>query len=191
MKPEKLPSWQALLATLRQLDGLPLEIFILKCHLVVEAQMYRLLALRLDVSEEYLPSLAFWPLTKLAFAGNDFKVAIPIVLALNDLRNEFSHELDAEKHESAYAKFCERSGMVWPKIDHASASPNLAADRETLVRAAAFISVASAFARYAQGILVKEAFDSEDEAEDIRDTIEQIDRMIVQSRNKQHRASTS
>src|SRR5438046_464006 len=103
MKPDRLPSWQDIIPLLQITADLsiPLELCVLKLHLVVEVEMYRLLSLRLDMEEQHLPSLQYFQLAKLALGGASLSATLAKVLALNDLRNEFSHELAAERLEPA------------------------------------------------------------------------------------------
>jgi len=117
MKPGKLPRWESLGAKLNEFAAQepPLEIFVLKCHLIIESMLYSFLALRLGMQERHLPTLQFFPLAKLALGGNAHSAALVRALSLNDLRNVFSHELDESALQVEYEKFAEREQLYCPK----------------------------------------------------------------------------
>ena len=116
MKPDRLPHPQSLIAMITSLgdEQLPLELMVLKSHLIAERQMYALLAFRLDVEEQYLPPLTYFPLAKLALGGASYRDTLHQVLALNDLRNEFSHELLSGKILKCMETLSERTKVFWP-----------------------------------------------------------------------------
>jgi hypothetical protein len=114
-------------------DDVPLDLIILKLHLLTEANLYRLLAARLEIDEQFLPPLQFFPLAKLALAGQQYKETLMKVLALNDLRNEYGHELESSRLADAHAKFCAKAAVFWPPFDLAEAPAEFAAVRQAAV----------------------------------------------------------
>jgi hypothetical protein len=118
--------------------SIPLELCVLKFHLIVELELYQLLALRLDVEERHLPPLQYFHLAKLALAGTSFNTTLKKVLALNDLRNEFSHELADERLQPAYAIFVHKADMFWPESDVLGKPKEFAEMREVAVRWSAY-----------------------------------------------------
>jgi hypothetical protein len=119
MKPDRLPSPQSLQILVERLatEQPDLELFVLKAHLIVERQMYWLLAHRLEMEERHLPSLQYFPLAKVALGGERYKDVLLKVLALNDARNEFGHELDDGELERKLAILAGRTGTFWPETD--------------------------------------------------------------------------
>jgi hypothetical protein len=110
----RIPSWSDLAPVLSHIsdNSTPLELYILKSHLVIEAAMYRLLSIRLGIAEDQLPPLQYFPLSKLAFGGDSYRSTLWKVLALNDLRNEFSHELNAAQLEPGLRKICKQVRII-------------------------------------------------------------------------------
>jgi hypothetical protein len=119
VKPDRLPHPQSLLPILHRLGARNIEpeLFVLKCHLIVERELYSLLAIRLDMEEKQLPSLQFFPLAKLALGGDTFKHTFSEVSTLNDLRNEYGHELESANVQSKIELLVKRTGTSWPKHD--------------------------------------------------------------------------
>src|SRR5688572_27101112 len=116
MKPSQLPSWDSLMTVFGKLatDNIDLELFVLKCHLVIESLMYSFLAQRLGVEEADLPQLQFYPLAKLTFGGGNYRDTLRRVLALNDVRNAFGHHLDGSVLQTEFGKFTARTDIPWP-----------------------------------------------------------------------------
>jgi len=147
MKPDKLPPPETIDALIERLGSEPidLELFILKCHLVVERYLYWLLATRLGVSESALPPLQYFPLAKLALAGGTHQRALARALALNDLRNEFGHELDDTKLVASYRKFCKKLEVFWGSAVPVPSDIDLKEARDSSVRVAAVACVRSVY----------------------------------------------
>ena len=142
MKPERLPSWDVLAEAMRIVnDKVPLELIVLKMHLLTETLLYRLLGVRLEVAEEHLPTLQFFALAKLALGGETFKMTLVKVLALNDLRNEYAHELDGQRMPGAFEKFCAKTAMFWPPFDIKAKPAEFAAIRDSAVCTGALITM--------------------------------------------------
>lgn len=139
MKPDRLPSPRSLIELVEKLGANPpeLELFVLKAHLIVERQMYWLLAHRLDIEERHLPPLQFFSLAKLALGGEPYKAALLKVLALNDLRNEFGHELSGQGLNAKAQLLCERTGIFWPLTDPLHDEAAILLFREASARLAA------------------------------------------------------
>lgn len=170
MKPERLPSAQTLENLMERLGTEPidLELFVLKSHLIVERELYWLLAKRLEIEERYLPPLQYFPLAKLALAGEPYKLTLVKVLALNDLRNEFSHQLEEEELQAQYATFCERLQVFWPKTDPLALAERVAALRDSTVRLAAFSCIGDVWAHIAEWSLAHNVYASAAEADHAR-----------------------
>jgi len=113
------------------------EILVLKMHILTEAHLYRLLSLRLEIDEYQLPPMQFLTLAKLALGGTAYKDTLVKVLALNDLRNEFAHELDENRLEPAFEKFCAKTNMFWPPFDKANKPEQFAELRKGAIGAGA------------------------------------------------------
>lgn len=118
-------------------QSVPLEIYVLKAHLMVEVMLYRILAARLETEEHELPSLQFFQLAKLALGGHKYKAILVLVLGLNDLRNEYSHELNAERLTLTHSKFVIHCGFFWPEFDVIKNPKMFNEIREAAIRAAA------------------------------------------------------
>ena len=131
------------------------EMMVLKMHLMTEAHLYRLLSFRLEIEEYHLPSLQFFPLAKLALGGEAFKGTLVKVLALNDLRNEFSHELDESRLEPAFGKFCEKLNVFWPPFDVANNPSGFAQLRKGAVGVGASMCVSEVWQEFARFVVVR------------------------------------
>ena len=146
VKPGKLPSFDSLATAFGQLAGasIDIELFVLRCHLIVESIMYSHLARRLQFQVADLPQLQFFPLAKLAFGGEHNRHTLSRVLALNDVRNAFSHNLETSELENQLAILAARSDVFWPP-DATMAPEDLAKVKRAAVRASCFITVLNAW----------------------------------------------
>lgn len=126
------------------------EAVILKLHLLAESHLYRLLGLRLEIEEQHLPALQFFALAKLALGGNAYKTTLVKILALNDLRNQYSHELDAEQLNPAFETFCAKTDMFWPPADVANNPPAFAELRKGAVVSGAIVAVTELWCHFAE-----------------------------------------
>jgi hypothetical protein len=172
MKPTRLPGWEEVVPLL-QIAGdlsIPLELCVLKFHLVVELTMYRLLALRLDIEEKSLPPLPYFQLTKLALGGLAGSSPLVKVLALNDLRNEFSHELSVERLEPAYAALAAKAKMFWPEVDVPGKPKEFVEAREVAVRWGAYSCVTDVFCALSDLAMARPDFPPEDLASALQTT---------------------
>lgn len=133
MRPDRLPHPQSLIKQIAGLgdETLDLQLMVLKSHLIAERQLYGLLSFRLNVEEHHLPQLNFYSLAKLALGGETYKSTLLEVLALNDLRNEYGHELGSVHIASRMKTLSERAGVFWP-LD-ATDVPREVADRSVRV----------------------------------------------------------
>ena len=174
MKPQNLSSADVLQRLLQRIASrdVDTEIYVLKCHLVVERHMYWLLAQRLEIDESLLPSLQYFSLAKLALGGEPYKSVLVGVLALNDLRNEFSHELDADQLERKCVTFCEKVGVFCPEPVYGVNSAALRDACDTSVKLAAFTCIVRTWVHIAELSLAKNLYASEEEAELARAALE-------------------
>lgn len=157
MKPERLPDWEALGKGMEIVfSNASAEMIVLKMHLMTEAHLYRLLSFRLEMEERHLPALQFFPLAKLALGGEAFKSTLVKVLALNDLRNEFSHELDESRLEPAFATFCRKLSVFWPPFDVAKNPSGFAELRRGAVGVGASICVREVWQEFARLVAAKQ-----------------------------------
>lgn len=169
MKPHQLPSWAALASAMRFLDpSVPIELMVLKCHMLIEAQMYRVLAYRLDVAEENLPPLQYFQLSKLALCGEEFKDSLVTVLALNDLRNQLGHELEAEKLNIAYKAFASKAGVFWPESDPFGDASNLTELRDVTIRTGAWSCMAAVGGHIVKYVLDRKLYETDDQAAELQ-----------------------
>jgi hypothetical protein len=158
MKPWHLPTWDSLASKLGDfaVKHVDAELFLLKCHLLIEALMYSFLAQRLGIEEQHLPVLQYFPLVKLAFGGKEHADSLANVLAINDLRNALAHEMEAEALNIEYAKFAAKMQVYWPSSASSSRTDVIEKVRSAAVRAACFICVVNAWcdvaARYVGSI---------------------------------------
>ena len=179
VKADKLPSWLELSPVMDVItdESLPLELFILKSHLVIEVHLYHILSVRLQIDREHLPPLTFFPLAKLALGGAHAAI-LPIVLALNDLRNEFSHELNPTRLDAAFGKFVSKAGYFWPEHDPYDKPAEFASVRDAAIRAAGGDCVGQVFwlfvdvALTSNAIPAEEAVAAETIVKGIRDVLE-------------------
>jgi hypothetical protein len=70
------------------------ELLILRGHGVIEAALVSILAMRLRVEEQSIPSTNFDTLARLALCGAAFDLMLQPVLHVNRLRNVVAHELE-------------------------------------------------------------------------------------------------
>jgi hypothetical protein len=105
-----------LLEYLHSLDGIgDAELLTLKAHLVLEASLRRVLAVRLGATEDEIPRLSFPSLARLVAAGANPLAALPMerhALLLNQLRNDIAHRLSPRDQ---IARMREFTALVTPK----------------------------------------------------------------------------
>jgi hypothetical protein len=90
------------------------ELHVMKTHLVVERMLVDLLAVRLAVGDDDIPTtLSFSDLTEVALSGQQFHDLRGKVRALNQLRNYFGHELGASLISAAVERFVLVFGLVY------------------------------------------------------------------------------
>jgi hypothetical protein len=185
MKPDRLPAWSDLLPVLDLIndESTPVEVYVLKTHLFVEATMYRLLALRLQINTDDLPPLQFFPLAKLALAGATRKPALAKILALNNLRNEHSHELDNLRLQPAYQKFVRRCELSWPDETVGDTPDELEQLRELSIRAAASGCVSEVLCAVVEDVLRTEDLPPETAASG-RELLQRVRSSLAKSRGK-------
>jgi hypothetical protein len=113
VKPKRLPQLEKLGPLISALgdETIPLELFVAKAHLLIERQLYALLALRLRVDERELPEMSFYLLANLALVGDEYSHALAEVLALNRLRNEYAHELEDTRVKKRIGMFAKQAGV--------------------------------------------------------------------------------
>lgn len=103
---------------LQSLDDLHTpELITIKGHLLLEAALYRVLAVRLGVSESDLPRLGFPVLADLALVGQkESKDVKGRALLLNNIRNEFAHQLTPLDQERRMRELVTLSieSRTWP-----------------------------------------------------------------------------
>jgi len=167
------------------IGDMDVELFVLKCHLIVERELYWLLAHRLDIAERHLPPLTYFPLAKLSLGGDEYRDTLVSVLALNDLRNEFGHELEEDQLQSKYEVFCQKREIFWPGQKVAGQPANLQGLRDTSVRVAAFSVIGAVWAHIAELSLAKNLYESEAEAEHARQALAENKRRASQLRQQQ------
>jgi hypothetical protein len=152
MRPDRLPSWEQLNKVMQIVldEAVSTETVVLKLHLLAESHLYRLLALRLEMDEEQLPTLQFFVLAKLGLGGDLYKATLIKVLALNDLRNEFSHELDEQRLIPSFERFCARTNMFWPPADVLDKPAEFAALRKSAVTSGAIVAVMETWCHFGE-----------------------------------------
>jgi hypothetical protein len=185
VKPDRLPAWEEVIPLLQMAadTSVPLEVCVLKFHLVVEVQMYRVLALRLNVDEQYLPALQYFPLARLALAGADLSPICAKVLALNDLRNAFSHEISSDHLIRAYAAFVRKANMFWPETDVLGKPQAFEDIRDMAVRWSAYSCITDVLSVFSDFAISQPDFDGDiDEA---RNVIAHIKETVETTRKKQ------
>lgn len=157
VKPQRLPHLDTLGSLISSLgdETLPLDLFVVKAHLILERELYALLALRLGVEERQLPSLSFYPLAALALSGDAYGQVRAAVLALNDLRNEYAHELDHGEISERVKKLAERANVFYDE-----SLGTAAADRT--VRMAAGFCLADVWCHFTEYALANSRFPSEE-----------------------------
>jgi len=186
MKPDKLPSWDDLTPALGVISDstIPIELHVLRCHLVTEVELYRLLSARLGIHERHLPNLQFYPLAALALGGDELIEVRTAVLALNDLRNEFSHELDPSRLNPAFARFVPKAGMYWPERDIFNKPQEFEALRDSAVRLAASWCVCETFCAFLAAATQRSDF-PHDRLDRARETLAAVRQMQKDVRDKQ------
>jgi hypothetical protein len=86
-----------------------LSLLVLRCHMVIETLLYRLLAARLDVeSAAALPNLPFSALAAVTLVGDRFDELRPQIERLNAIRNQVAHDLHVASLDHDIASFVER-----------------------------------------------------------------------------------
>jgi len=165
-----MPSAETLQRLMQKLGHEPvdLELFIIKCHLIVERELYWLLAHRLEIEERHLPPLSYFPLAKLSLGGEQYKMSVVKIFALNDLRNELGHELDAESLMNMYELFCKKVGIFWPTSDPLNDPGRIASLRESSVRLGAFSCIGEVWAHIARLSLDRKLYGTLEEEEHAR-----------------------
>lgn len=88
---EVRPFKQAIETAFRAND---LALLVLRCHMVVETLLYRVLAARLDVAVGELPNLPFSTLLQVTLVGERHEEVRPMLDRLNFIRNRVAHDLD-------------------------------------------------------------------------------------------------
>jgi hypothetical protein len=143
MRPHRLPHPQSLIPIISALgtQKLDLELFVLKTHLIIEREMYGLLSMRLGVEEKNLPPLTYLPLAKLALCGTEYNATLLEVMALNDLRNEYGHELGSDEPEKQMKALTERTGTFWPSHPAITKPETGSAQHDRSVRAACIFCI--------------------------------------------------
>jgi hypothetical protein len=143
MRPDRLPHPQSLIPIVTALgeQKLDLELFVLKSHLIIEREMYGLLSMRLGVEEKHLPPLTYFPLAKLALGGAEYNTTLLEVIALNDLRNEYGHELAGHEPEKQMKALAERTGTFWPNHSAIANHDGWRDPRDRSVRAACIFCI--------------------------------------------------
>ena len=96
------------------------ELHVMKTHLVVERILVDLLAVRLGIGDDEIPTtLSFNDLTEVALSGEQLNDLRGKVRALNQLRNYFGHELSASLMSPAVERFVRVFGL--PYVQHREA----------------------------------------------------------------------
>ena len=160
MRPDRLPHPQTLLPLIRRLGStnIDLELFVLKCHLIAERQLYSLLAIRLEIDEKHLPPLQFLPLAKLALGGSTYNQTLVQVLALNDLRNEFAHEFEENELLKRMEKLATLTQTFWPPHDPTKQPTDFSQTRDSSVRVACFFVITDVWIHIAQQYLERDSY---------------------------------
>lgn len=81
------------------------ELLILRGHGLVEAALHSILAARLGVKVDELPTSTFDLLARLALSGSRYGLMLGPVLHINRIRNVVAHELKAADAEVLMAEF--------------------------------------------------------------------------------------
>jgi len=187
MKPDRLPKWESLVSKLLQFaeEEPPIEIFVLKCHLIIESVMYSFLSHRLGMQERHLPTLQFFPLAKLALGGTEHSLALTKALALNDPRNAFSHELDDLGLERDYEKLAVRERLYWPNEVDIGERSAIRRIRVRAIRTACLIAVVNVWAPIIRNHLAKRPDLSDEERDRLLSGIE-LQRRNVENLREKH-----
>jgi hypothetical protein len=101
------------------------------------------------------------------------------VLALNDLRNEFSHELDELPLEPAFAKFCKKLSTFWPPFDIAKNPSGFAELRRGAVGVGASICVSEVWQALARLVAARRLAIGDDAVE-LLNVITESERSVAQ-----------
>jgi hypothetical protein len=166
-----LPDLKKVMGILEKLGtDADLELFVLKCHLVVERKLYWLLAKRLDIEEKQLPALQFYPLCKLALGGERYKILLAAVLALNDVRNEIGHELDDGELNKKWEVLAKHTDVFWPPDDFPE-KEELALLRDACARVAALTACVITGAAVIDVSLEKKLYASKKKERSARETL--------------------
>lgn len=188
MRPDRLPHPQSLIPLLNRLSDkrMDLELFILKCHLIAERQLYSLLASRLGTEDRHLPPLQFWPLAKLALGGSAYHSTLLEVQALNDLRNEYSHEIESKRLGKAITAFAERTGTFCPS-PQLSADNTLDAAHDSSVRIAGLLCIGDVWVHITEVSLEKALYSTESQAAAASQELSSTKKMLLENRQEQRR----
>lgn len=81
------------------------DLIILRGHGLVEASLFSLLAIRLDVEAAELPSLNFDLLARVSLAGEAYSHILDSVLKLNKMRNVVAHHVESDDINSLMRDF--------------------------------------------------------------------------------------
>jgi hypothetical protein len=167
------------------MEELELQLFVLKCHLITERVLYGLLSLRLGTAERELPQLSFALLAKIALSSKPYNKTLPAVLALNGLRNEYSHELVSDNLNSRMQSLAECAGVSWPskdKVDLPSLWPQ-ACDRA--VRMAAGLSLGDVWAHIVEAAVAQKLYSSDSALADAQRELNSFKALQAERRNEE------
>ncbi|HVR39941.1 MAG TPA: hypothetical protein VMU84_12665 [Thermoanaerobaculia bacterium] len=81
------------------------DLLVLRGHGVLEAALFSLLAARLAIESDELPTLNFETLARLSLSGTPFNSLLGAALQLNKLRNLVAHEIEPADVETRMLEF--------------------------------------------------------------------------------------
>jgi hypothetical protein len=84
-----------------------LNVLVLRCHMIFETLLFRLLSVRLDVEIGDLPALSFGPLVAVALAGERFEELRGPIDDLTRIRNLIAHDIDYANVDEDLASYSE------------------------------------------------------------------------------------
>lgn len=70
-----------------------LEVVVLRAHMLIERELYHLLATRLNVSADHLARLSFHTVAHLALSGEPNETWRVLTLRFNSIRNAMAHDI--------------------------------------------------------------------------------------------------